>query len=351
MKSYNRLSAIKKLLIVVTGLVLLIKPGAAQQPVTANQTLLGELSTGEKVYAVQSSPGGGWGLSVVDKEFRKAGQPKPMKLQFYENDNKITDLDVSYKSFDKTGAGFIGSGDISPVQGLVFKFEDTWTISGNSLNMNRKVVVQGNATGGFVTGISFILRTDFSFPNVRHFAPGMSYGTPDYLSARAPGGPTNYNAGRFNVREEDFTIPMCGIWYNDSSSVILLNSTPKGNTTATETNDRRTALTDKRFLFGELGANNIENGGITLSYLFPGCEPTRRRYHPVENGFKQEYNISFRFGSHETYHTFYSSSWRWGWATLKPALNPYDMAMVQKSLVDHLSGLVYKYEDRTGIPF
>jgi hypothetical protein len=161
----------------------------------------------------------------------------------------------------------------------------------------------------------------------------------------------NYQAGKFNVREEDFTIPLCGIWYYDSTSVTLFNPSPKGNTTASETVDLHATQMDKRFLFGMLGANNIQNEGIALSYVFPGTEPFRRRYHPVENGFTQEYRITCRFGRQESYREYYTSTWRWAWEVMNPSLVTYDMDIVQRSLVDHLAGLVYKYEDRTGIPF
>ena len=102
MKSYNQPGAAKKILILLVVFLAYIEPGTAQQPSASNRTLLGELSTGEKVYTIQNSAGSDWGLSVIKKDMEVAGQQKPLKLEFYENDNKITDLDGSYKSVSKT---------------------------------------------------------------------------------------------------------------------------------------------------------------------------------------------------------------------------------------------------------
>jgi hypothetical protein len=352
MKSHPHSSVTEVLLIAFAGLALFSVPATAQQDSSFDKILLGELSSGDKVYAVQPAPEDGWGIWVMNKEgFRAAVQPKPMKLQYYQDETRITDLEGAYRSVTGTSDGFSCTGAISPVQGLEFVFEDTWTVEGKNLKMTRKVTVNGRGDGGFATGISLALRKDFVFPDIKLFAPGMSYGTPDYLSSWAPAGSENYQAGKFNVREEDFTIPLCGIWYNDSTSVALFSPSPKGNTTAAETADRHTTQIDKRFLFGMLGANNVPDEGIALSYVFPGNDPSRRRYHPAENGCTQEYRISFRFSREESYRDFYTSTWRWAWKVMNPSLVTYNIDVVQRSLVDHLAGLVYKYEDRIGIPF
>jgi hypothetical protein len=110
-------------------------------------------------------------------------------------------------------------------------------------------------------------------------------------------------------------------------------------------------MIDERFLFGAFGMNETDQGPINLAYWFPGSETSARRYHPIRDGLRQEYEVGFRFGKDQTYHNFYRGAWRWGWDVLAPKADHYDMAVVQRSLVNHLAGLAITYEDRTGIPF
>ena len=48
------------------------------------------------------------------------------------------------------------------------------------------------------------------------------------------------------------------------------------------------------------------------------------------------YQVSFRFGQNESFRDVTRNSWRWAWATLKPAVIPIDVELVRRVLTDHL---------------
>ena len=77
----------------------------------------------------------------------------------------------------------------------------------------------------------------------------------------------------------------------------------------------------------------------------------RRRYHPIKQGFTQDYRVSFRFGRNEDFNQLTKNAWRWAWQTLAPAVNYHDIALVQKTLIDFLADRVMTVEGRTGIPY
>ena len=124
-------------------------------------------------------------------------------------------------------------------------------------------------------------------------------------------------------------------------------------------------LIDQRFQFGAIGAEERTEGNA-LGYWFPGSEGEetytgntypggqlhqwRRRFHPLRDGFEQQYEVAFRFGSADGLAACCSDSWRWAWRTLKPQVNPHDIAATRRYIVDTLADNVVEVEDRAGIP-
>lgn len=327
---------------------------------------MGQLSTGGKVLAIQS-PSKEWGIRVDSPGMACVALAQPIRLKVYESEAAIRDLAAGYRSLEKTNSGFVGRGELTPVKGVVLRFEDRWSISGPALTLARKVTASGSAYGGFYSAVMLSSDQEFLFSDVKHFAPGMIYGGPEHLLDRAPGGMPNFRAGTFQVREDGFTIPVYGLYFGDGTSVAVLDPSPRGDTIAADSRDQEgTTLVDERFQFGALGATQRTEGGIDFGYWFPGSletaqamtssagprsGPRRRRYHPFKDGLTQQYEVSFRFGRDESFHDFYISAWRWGWAALKPAVNYYDLAMVRRVLADQLASTVMTVGGRTGLPF
>ena len=94
-------------------------------------------------------------------------------------------------------------------------------------------------------------------------------------------------------------------------------------------------MIDGRFQFGAIGAEE-HAGKLSLGYWFPGSEGEvtyagntypggqmhqwRRRYHPIQDGLVDRYEVAFRFGRNESHTACCTAVWRWAWDRLKPQL-------------------------------
>ncbi|RKX40120.1 MAG: hypothetical protein DRP64_13165, partial [Verrucomicrobia bacterium] len=147
-----------------------------------------------------------------------------------------------------------------------------------------------------------------------------------------------------------------------------LDPAPRGDTTSTDSHDLggQQILIDERFRFGAIGA---EERGQTLAigYWFPGTEGEvtykgntyphgqfhhwRKRYHPIKDGFEQQYEVVFRFSSNATFTQSFRDAWRWAWKTLDPQITPHPIDEVRRCSVDVLAENTIRVDGRTGIPF
>lgn len=312
--------------------------------------LIGTLEDKGTLYIVKLDKDQTWGVKIDKTGKDDINQPTPLFMQVYKSEADIVNFKSGYNSADKNDNGFIGRCTIKVSNGVSFDFVDTWTISGNTVNISRNVTVHGENHWGYYTGISLATNPETYFSNVLLFAPGGFYGYTDNLRSRA----LNYEEGRFNSREENLPIPVCGVYFNDGTSVSIFNPKPKGTTTIAESARSFTGavtLIDERFDFGLFGINEQSDGSIELSYTYPGSETSKKRYHPVKEGAKQNYNMVFRLEKEQNYHDYYKALWRWAWEKLNVTPDFYDMAVVQKSLLDHLNGLVIRNNDKVGVPF
>ncbi len=341
---------------------------AAAGPVPSRapeEILVGQLDRGGRVLLV-GSDAEGWGIRVEAPGIASVTQREPVRAKAYRSETDVTDLTARYRSIRRSGDGYLCVGELSPVDGVVLRFEDTWSVAGTALNLSRTVRVAGASHGGFFSAVTFATDAPLLFPDVDHFAPGMIYGGPQYLTDNAPAGMPSFRAGTFQVREDGFPLPVYGLHFKDGTSVAVLDRRPDGGTTAADSRDvRGITMIDERFRFGALGAHETADQRIELGYWFPGSmepppllsaaslrnQPSGRRFHPFRDGLTQHYELAFRFGRDESFHDFYRNSWRWGWNTLSPELQHYDMAMMQRILADQLTSTIRTVGGRTGLPF
>jgi len=158
--------------------------------------------------------------------------------------------------------------------------------------------------------------------------------------------------------------PLFALQFSNGSSVAMLDPAPRGESTAEETKLLKEVMTDERFRFGSLGAWQLEKAPVEFGFWFPGkvCLYSRGmnvpakpkwicRYHPIIQGVSHSYDVSFRFGAHESFRDLTCNTWRWAWNTLRPAVIPIDIEQVRRVLTDHLEAQAVTIEGRTGIPF
>ena len=98
--------------------------------------------------------------------------------------------------------------------------------------------------------------------------------------------------------------------------------------------------TDASYTYGSLGMSVPD--GLSIDYLYPGTEglneqmtPYRngpysyqfglnKRYHPVENGFTQDYSLLWRFSKDDEYYKMLRNTWRYFYSRFNPKLADVD---------------------------
>ncbi|MBN1488658.1 MAG: hypothetical protein JXA69_01970 [Phycisphaerae bacterium] len=275
---------------------------------------------------------------------------------------------AGYDTLDFRSKQILGRASIACGSTVKVTVEDRWSIAGDVLHLDRTVKVSGDAPEGFLSAINLPFEKPMGWSQVDWFVPGMIYGGFDYLTETAIGGRAHYQPGQFTIRirEDRLPAPLLAARFEDGHTLAILNPAPRGDTTAADSLDiQAITLTDGRFRFGSIGAEE-RGDGLSVGYWFPGTEGEvtyrgdtypgghlhrwRRRYHPLEDGLEQHYQVAFRFGRSESFPNYMQAAWRWAWNSLKPAVVPVDTDTARRSLIDALASCVVQKDGRTGIP-
>jgi hypothetical protein len=325
---------------------------------------VGKFNHGGAVILVKTN--GEWGISINNGNNSSAIQDKPVFLEVYLDSLEIISIESGYQEVKKKRKGFTGN-TVVEFNDVSFDVSDHWTIDDNILRLDRELKVIGDIQkAGFLSSIRFENQDMTGRNEVDYFAPGMIYGPPDHITELAIGG---RKSGLITwIREDRLPAPMFGIRYLDGSSVTIMNSLPDGSTTKEDSRDLQVIdLIDERFRFGAIGAMESE-GNLSYGYVWPGTEGSytyrgrtypggqidrwRRRYHPVQDGLVQQYQVSFRFEKDaKTFPEYYKAAWRWAWDVLDPQVNPQDIEAARRSLVDMLGERVMTIDGFSGIPY
>ena len=173
--------------------------------------------------------------------------------------------------------------------------------------------------GGFLSGFTFDFTKATVWQEADWFAPGMIYGGFAHLSDAAIGGRRYYLPVRLPCASARTA---CRGRCLPPTSVMAhrwrcSNPAPRGDTTAADAHDTKAVpMIDGRFQFSAIGAEE-HAGKLSLGYWFPGSEGEvtyagntypggqmhrwRRRYHPIQDGLVDRYEIAFRFGRNESH--------------------------------------------------
>ncbi|MGA2556621.1 MAG: hypothetical protein ABSG04_10165 [Verrucomicrobiota bacterium] len=321
------------------------------------------MPTGATVSFVRAA-GGEWGIEIAGGTAPLIQQGKPAKLEVFRTEEDIRQLAAGYKTVEKSAAGIDGQAEIAYGESVVFRVDDRWRLNGAVVSVKRKVEVAGSAPGGFSSSIVLTADRSVEWTNVNCLAPGALYGDPAYDGDRSPGGTLNYAARRFVMREDILPAPLFALSLSNGASVAVLDPAPRGDSTVEETKLSKAVMTDARFQFGALGAQQGEEGAIEFGFWFPGTASIYaggsnaaakprwiRRYHPITEGVAHNYEVSFRFGQNESFRDVTRNAWRWAWNTLNPGVTYIDVEQMRRVLIDHLAAQAATIDGRTAIPF
>ena len=253
--------------------------------------------------------------------------------------------------------------------GAIFHVTDKWALSDGQATLERHLEVEGDCPGaGFYSEEVFRSAVSSAWEESNFMIPGTIYGKP-HTTSYSKGGSTYYDAGFFSLREDLIPAPIVAAAAPDGKWAAILNLHPNGYSTQAETSAGATdRIVDGKLGFGALDIRKGDQG-VDLVFRFPGSDqefpgrgpfaiPTstaepiiRGRFHPIENGFTQDYSIAFKTGACETFPQVEREAWRWAWESLDPKVEPVDVELIKNSLLDHLNDRLVTYEGRTGIPF
>ena len=325
---------------------------------------LARLTNGAIVSFVTS--GCGLGIEINGGDTPSLSQPRPAWIEVFHSEADIRQISGAYKTVSKEADDVVALADL--VDGpITFHIEDRWSAKGTVVSVHRTVTVAGNGAGGFYSAL--LLNSSPNVGPIDYFIPAGTY--------RGRGGATNAAPLSYVFREENPAAPMIGMFFRNGSSITMLNPAPRADTTFEDINPHRssTVLIDERMRFGIFNSTPAADGAFALGYWYPGSNPgptageqaevdpavnpaggargrgargggrgaaggPLRRYHPIKDGLSQNYTLSFRFGSGETFPEFERNTWRWAWDTLHPQLTKLDVELVRKILIDHLADRV-----------
>lgn len=334
----------------------------------SDQMKLGRLQMGTTVTFVRDSTGD-WGIEIYDRSVLFMKQNQPAQIEVFQGGETVKDFAVGYHSVQKKGNVVTAKVKVADGQEEAFDIEDQWSISGDVLSLDRKVNVAGTKdSAGFYSAISLSTVPEVRWEDVDFFAPGLLYGKP-HTSPGASGGSLNYSRKHFSIREDVLSAPLFGIRLQDGNWMAVLNLSPDGATTLEETTAQAsTVIIDERINFGAMGATLSPSGGIETGFWLPGTTnefsrgfgmgrdtPSspmiRHRYHPVKDGYTQNYKVGFRFGKSDSFRDMVREVWRWAWQSLDPKAETVDVDVMRRTLIDHLADRILEVDDRAGIPF
>jgi len=328
---------------------------------------IGDLQKGGHFAGFHS--GGGWGLEVTGTGSSSVRQPAPVHLEFYVSPGNIQEKQSGYETFTASHESATGTAHVPGPGGSHFTVLDHWSVKTGLIELARTVTVAGTSSGGFLSAIEFPHPGTYARTAVSYFAPGMIYDSLAHLSTDAIGGINTYGAtgqGIVRIREDRLPAPMFGIRFKDGSALTILDPSPKGETTRADSHDTEVrTMTDGQFQFGAIGVD-LDSGHQTQGFWFPGSEggvtyrgntypggqghQWRRRYHPIRDGFVQQYRVQFRFSQEDNFPDYFTNAWRWAYGNFKPHVDFIDIPAARQSIVDMLASQVEVRGNRAGIP-
>ncbi len=274
-----------------------------------------------------------------------------------------------YDAVETTAEGFVGVADVRLSPRTTLQVTDTWTAAQHEVTVSREVKVRGGDDGGFMTALTLARTEPAGWGLVVPFAPGAIYGDMEPVPKWSIGGPQLRRAGAGTVlcREDRLAAPMFALSYADGIWMGVLRHAAGASTTVSDRGNAEggEVLVDRRFDFASLGGVERQ-GRVNLGAFFPGSEgpvtystggaPLRQhrhwrgRFHPLVEGVRHNYQVTFTWGTAVTPTEFLSASWRWAWDKLAPEVRAVNVEEVVTASTAVLADQVVVNGSLAGVP-
>ena len=333
---------------------------SAKSAAAAERLSLGRTSTGTAVTLARA--GVAWSIRVEGPGSPLLLQTEPARVEISDGSGGgVQEFDAAYTQASRTPNGVEAIAMVRSSPTVFFLVRDLWQLRDDVLSVRRTVLVQGSASGGFSTAIVFCA-PKLGWNDASYLTPGVLYADPTYDGERSPGGTLLYANHHLSFREDILPAPLLGLYFRGGASVSMLDPMPRGGTTEAESKLAQSEMTDARFEFGSLSVSQPQGTPLRFGFQYPGSaqgyfaghgsSPVfMRRYHPIQAGFSQNYQVAFRLAHNPTFRSFSRDAWRWSWNTLKPPIHEIDIPAVRRVLTDHLAAQVTEINGHTGVPF
>lgn len=345
-----------------------LRPTPPWKHLPKQTVILGRLTTTSEFFAKQNEDGS-WGLVIENTGRASMRQARPVRLEIYNpSDGMVQKLFAGYASIDRRDNGFTAESEVWINEDVSIRVLDSWAVAGCTIKLSRALKITGNSAQGFLSAFTLESDPGTCISALKVFVPGMLYGNSEYITPTAIGGTAHYEAGvrQVRIREDRLPVPMVGLYFEDGTSVTVLNGRPDASTNVRD-GEEKTAQNQINGGCKVAALGYCEDEGhVILGMWFPCTEGEvtyqwalapdnqvrkwRGRYHPLQEGFAQRYEVMFRFARDPSFDQFYANAWRFAWEKLEPRVVPQDIELVRETVVAMVADRVVRSCGVSGIP-
>ena len=307
---------------------------------------------------------------------------KPVILILKDYAAKHVEFADGYESVVQKENGLCAKGRIRTPMGSVFTYEDSFEPceQENTFLFHRRVRVERAAADdlGFGSRVALGISDNGDLREHDCFAPGAWYQDNRYAPAHFIG--RDQSLPCYWYRETRFALPLFAVQSRLKKESAVF-SRARADIRASETYERHfDSRTDASYTYGSLGVsvkgNRFVHGEeeakdvkISLDYVYPGTEgfnedmtpyrdqPYRyqfglnRRYHPVQEGFCQDYSLVWHFSAEKDFRSMMKHTWRFFYDRFSPAAAAVDNEKLYHVCMDMFDELCRDYYGSWGVPF
>ena len=329
------------------------------------------ISSGVFTLQFTGEDGKGYGYSILKKgeETPLYETRDPVILILKDYAAKHVELQGAYEEIRKEGETVTAKGKIITPMGSVFIFEDHFSPykKGNTFSFERTVTVEKASPKdlGFGSRVTLGIQAGGGAPDYAYFAPGAWYKHNEYAPDHFIG--KNMELPCYWYRETRFALPFFAV-QNIKTGDVAAFSRARADIQVSEPYENHfDSRTDPSYTYGSLGIS--VPGGISVDYVYPGTEglnedmtpyrngPYRyqfglnKRYHPVKEGFTQQYGLLWHFSHDKDFQNMMKDTWRFFYAVFNPAVAPVDNNKLYHVCMDMFDDLCQDYYGSWGVPF
>lgn len=270
-----------------------------------------------------------------------------------------------YSTVKQTASGVTCFAEIKTGHGSVFEVQDIYSAEKNTgrFCVERKVAVTKASEKDryFNSYLGFTLAGKKQIGDFEFFVPGIWYRDNESLLPRFLAG--DYSDHYFYFREDRLPLPVIAAMDKTSKIVVdMVHTDAYPESFYGETGVDR--IVDARMQFGSLGF--AETGEHSFLFVFPGIEGEKTytgrfpdgmqkgfsyRSHPVKEGVKHAYRLSFGFQRVTDYPELVETVWKQAWAYYRPAVHKADVREAYKAGIEVLDAYLLNLNGAPGWPF